>query len=91
MTENELMIWGGLFVAIAIFGWLVWPKDTKPAELDPVKPEPAPVPVPAPTKEEPAVTAKPKKTPAKKTDAPKKTTTTKVKAAPKKSVKKGIK
>ena len=85
---NDMIVWGGLFVAIVIFGWLVWPKDEKPAQLDPVKPEPAPVPVPV--KEEPTVVAKPKKAPAKKT-APVKKAPAKKTAAPKKAVKKGRK
>ena len=86
---NDMIVWGGLFVAIVIFGWLVWPKDEKPAQLDPVKPEPAPVPVPV--KEEPQVVAKTttKKAPAKK--APAKKAPAKKAAAPKKAVKKGKK
>ena len=63
---NDMYVWGGLALAILIFGWLVWPKDEKPAQLDPVKSEP---PAPEPVKEETPVAAKTTK----KTTAPKKT------------------
>ena len=60
---NDMIIWGGLVLAIVVFGWLVWPKDEKPAQLDPVKPEPAPEPV---KEEAPVAKATTKKAPAKK-------------------------
>ena len=66
---NDMYVWGGLVIAVIAFAWLVWPKDEKPAQLDPVKPEPAPAPIPAPVKEEAPVAAK--KTPAKKATAKK--------------------
>jgi len=85
---NDMYVWGGLVIAVIAFAWLVWPKDEKPAQLDPVKPEPAPAPIPAPVKEEAPVAAK--KTPAKKAPAkkaPAKKATAK-KSAPAKKAKK---
>jgi hypothetical protein len=86
---NDMIVWGGILLAALLFGWLIWPRDAKPVELDPVKPEPDPAPVVPPV--EPVVDSNPvvEKAPAKK--APAKKAPAKKTTAPKTAVKKGSK